>query len=91
VVESASARKEIRKCPQPIQRKYEEWKAQVVAAGPAALRAPGWHDEPLKGRLAGLRSSRLSLHYRLIYRIAEAQISVAVIAVTPHDYRKIRA
>ena len=90
VKERASALKELRKCPQPVQRKYEAWKALISAAGPAALRAKGWHDEPLKGRLAGVRSSRLSLQYRVIYEILGAQVSVDVIALTPHDYRKIR-
>lgn len=48
---------------------------------------PGYHDEPLKGKLQGLRSIRLNRAYRLIYRIEKGiVIQVVVIGVNKHEY-----
>ncbi|MBI4971523.1 MAG: type II toxin-antitoxin system mRNA interferase toxin, RelE/StbE family [Candidatus Omnitrophica bacterium] len=48
----------------------------------------GFHDEALKGNWSGFRSSRLSLHYRVIYRILGEQLFVQVMDVNAHDYRR---
>lgn len=48
----------------------------------------GFHDEALSGRWAGYRSSRLGIHWRVIYRVEAAEIQILVVAVTAHDYRR---
>jgi mRNA-degrading endonuclease YafQ of YafQ-DinJ toxin-antitoxin module len=46
-----------------------------------------FHDEKLSGKLAALRSSRLSGQWRVIYRVRAEVITVYVERITPHDYR----
>ena len=46
----------------------------------------GFHDEKLKGRRVGQRSSRLSLQHRVIYSVERNIITVFVLEITPHDY-----
>lgn len=75
------------KLPHAVQDKYELWKAVVRYSGTQALRGlSGFHDEKLKGRRAGQRSSRLSLKYRVIYAVEKNTITVRVIEITPHKY-----
>ena len=51
---------------------------------------PGYHDEPLHGKLRGLRSFRVSLGFRGFYRVVKEQIQfVLVEEVNKHDYKKI--
>jgi addiction module RelE/StbE family toxin len=89
ILETSSTRKEMRRCPHEILLKYEVWKSIVRMSGPAALRAlPGLHDEALQGRWQGLRSSRLGLKWRVIYEVEDAIVTVTVVRVTPHDYRR---
>lgn len=72
-----------------ILKRYEKWKDIVTISGPAGLRLiKGFHDEALRGEWKGCRSSRLSLQYRVIYRVAKDQILIQVVNVTAHDYRK---
>jgi len=47
---------------------------------------PGFHDEKLKGKNKGQRSSRLSLKYRVIYTIKRDIVTVFVIEITSHEY-----
>lgn len=76
-----------RKLPLEVVKKYELWKDIVFRHGPEKLREfPGFHDEKLKGRHQGQRSSRLSLQYRVIYKIDRDIITVFVIEITPHEY-----
>jgi len=42
----------------------------------------------LSGQWKGYRSSRLSLKYRVIYRVVAAQLLFQVVEMTPHDYRR---
>lgn len=75
--------------PTEILKRYEKWKDIVSISGPEGLRAiRGFNDESLGGKWKGFRSSRLGLKYRVIYKIEAANISVKVIDVTPHDYRR---
>ena len=75
--------------PAEILKRYEKWKDIVSISGPKGLRViRGFNDEPLSGNWKGFRSSRIGLKYRVIYKIEAANISVKVIDVTPHDYRK---
>ena len=50
----------------------------------------GYHDEKLKGELAGLRSVRISKAYRIFYfETADGSIKVAeVTKVSKHEYKK---
>ncbi|MFN2502602.1 MAG: type II toxin-antitoxin system RelE/ParE family toxin [Pyrinomonadaceae bacterium] len=76
-----------RKMPSQVLKKYELWKQIVYIHGPDKLREfPGFHDEKLEGQLSGQRSSRLSLQYRVIYRIDRDVIRVQVLRITPHEY-----
>ena len=50
-------------------------------------KVPGYHDEPLKGRLKGLRSIRLSKGYRAYYRLVnDAPEFVHVERIDKHVY-----
>ena len=42
--------------------------------------------EQLAGELAGQRSSRLSLQYRVVYSVKREVITVYVLSITPHKY-----
>ncbi len=76
-----------RKLPKAVVKKYELWKEIVYRHGPEKLREfPGFHDEKLSGNLAGQRSSRLSLQYRVIYTVEREIVTVYVLAITPHEY-----
>ena len=79
--------KVIPKLPLQVVRKYELWKNIVFRHGPEKLREfPGFHDEILKGEYEGQRSSRLSIHYRVIYSVEKEVVSVYVFDITPHKY-----
>jgi proteic killer suppression protein len=56
------------------------------------MKIPGYHDEPLSGKLHGVRSIRLALGYRGYYRVisvAGAAKAVQVEEVNRHDYKEI--
>ena len=80
--------KQIKKLPIDILMKYEKWKDIVKLSGPLGLkRIKGFRDEKLKGTWEGYRSSRLSLQYRVIYKVEKDKFILKVIRLTPHDYR----
>jgi addiction module RelE/StbE family toxin len=71
-----------------ILKRYEKWKDVVKIYGPSGLRLiKGFHDEALKGKWRGHRSSRLGQQYRVIYKIEERKVLVLVVDITAHDYR----
>ena len=79
--------KRCRKLPASVLKKYDLWKNLVFRHGPDVLKTfPGFHDEKLKGERAGQRSSRLSLQYRVIYRVDDREFLVCVLDITPHQY-----
>ena len=79
--------KEISGLPKEILKKYELWKNIIFRHGPEKLKEfPGFHDEKLKGDRQGQRSSRLNLHYRVIYTVYEEVVTVLVLEITPHKY-----
>jgi proteic killer suppression protein len=85
--EHASIRKCCASAPELVVRKYELWKNIVFRHGPEKLKEfPGFHDEKLKGRRKGERSSRLSLQYRVIYAVDRRIVTVFVLKITPHKY-----
>ena len=67
----------------------EKWKDIATISGPDGLRAiRGFHDEALAGEWKGCRSSRLNEQWRVIYSVEAGVMTVLVIRVTPHDYRR---
>jgi proteic killer suppression protein len=79
--------KECAAAPESVVRKYELWKDIVFRHGSEKLKEfPGFHDEKLKGRREGERSSRLSLQYRVIYSVDRKIVTVFVLEITPQKY-----
>ena len=89
IYEHNSLVKKLLKIPKEVLKRYEKWKDIVGISGPEGLRLiKGFHDESLRGKWQGHRSSRLGLQYRLIYKVEKKKLYVQVIHITPHDYRK---
>ena len=75
--------------PLEILKRYEQGKELAMISGPVGLRAiKGFHDEALSGEWKGHRSSRLGLHWRVIYRVIADALLVQVVQITPHNYRR---
>ena len=75
--------------PTEILKRYEKWKDIVRVSGPSGLRLiKGFHDESLRGKWRGHRSSRLGLQYRVIYKIERDMVIVLVVEITASDYRR---
>jgi proteic killer suppression protein len=89
VVLTDNARKDLKKLPIHIFRKFEFWVKQITIDGIQKVRKiPGLHDEPLKGDRQGQRSVRLSRTYRAIYRMLrdnELEL-VQVEEINKHEY-----
>ena len=78
--------KQLTALPQDVLKRYEKWKDIVGITGADGLKQiKGFRDEALRGEWEGHRSSRLSIQYRVIYRIEKEQVLVQVVSVTPHD------
>jgi len=76
--------------PIEVLERYEKWKDIAAVSGPPGLRLiKGFHDEALAGRWKGHRSSRLGIQWRVIYRVVGEVLVIEVVAVTPHDYRRL--
>lgn len=89
VYERHSLVRKLSRIPVEVLKRYEKWKDIVEISGPDGLRLiKGFHDESLRGKWRGHRSSRLGLKYRLIYRIENKKLYVQVIDITAHDYKK---
>lgn len=89
ILEHRDIAKTCRTLPPQVLKKYELWKSIVFHHGPEKLSEfPGFNDETLKGLRRGQRSSRLSLQYRVIYRVERDTVTVYVLEVTPHKYKK---
>ncbi len=73
-----------------VLKRYEKWKDIAMISGPPGLRLiQGFHDEVLRGEWQGYRSSRLGLHYRVVYRVIPGQSLFQVEHITAHDYRRV--
>lgn len=82
-----AAQKALAKAPRDVEEKFNAWALVVEMSGPAGLRAiKGFHDEKLQGKLKHLRSSRLGLQWRVLYRVDKDVVTVVVEQVTPHVY-----
>ncbi len=89
IYEDRKAIKQIDSIPVDILKKYEKWRDIVMVSGTEGLkRIKGFQDEALKGNWKGFRSSRLSIQYRVIYKVEGEQFYVKVVKVTPHNYRR---
>ena len=88
VYEHRRASKRLDRLSVEVLKLYEKWKDVVKISGPSGLRLiKGFHDEALKGKWRGHRSSRLGQQYRVIYKIEERKVLVLVVDITAHDYR----
>ena len=75
--------------PAEILKRYEKWKDIATLSGPSGLRLiKGFHDEALRGDWKGFRSSRLGLHYRVVYNIEKDKIYIQVVDVTAHETQR---
>ena len=89
VYEHRRVDRQLRRLSTDVLKRYEKWKDIVTISGPQGLRViKGFHDESLKGKWKGHRSSRLNQQYRVFYRVESDRILVEVVSVTAHDYRK---
>ena len=87
VYEKKPVLKAIRRMPEDVVIRYEAWKRIVELEGPRGLRkVKGFHDESLRGKWKGFRSSRLGRKWRVIYLIKQEHLEVYVIELSPHDY-----
>jgi len=87
--EHRKAVKQLESLPIDVLKRYEKWKDVVAISGPDGLSAiRGLRDEALQGEWKGHRSSRLSIQYRVIYKVQRDLFLVQVVRVTPHDYRR---
>lgn len=91
IIESRQVEKELDRAPHEIKISYQIWVRLLEAHGLAILRQfKGYHDENLKGKWLGYRSSRLNKQWRVIYILgdrSDIQI-IQVKKVTPHDYKR---
>jgi addiction module RelE/StbE family toxin len=79
--------KQAASAPKEVLRRYEKWKDIARISGPPGLRLiKGFHDESLRGKWKGYRSSRLGNQWRVIYRVVAAEMLFQVASLTPHDY-----
>jgi addiction module RelE/StbE family toxin len=89
VVEATGVGKQLQRAPRHVQEKYEFWRNVAELDGPMGLRRlPGLRDHALKGEWQGARSSALSRRWRVIYAVRGDDLTVLVLEVNPHDYRK---
>lgn len=89
IYESTSTRRALKKLPAEVLQRYEKWKDIVRLSGVSGLRLiKGFHDEALRGKWKGYRSSRLGIQLRVIYLVNKKEIYVEVFDINAHDYRK---
>jgi len=89
IYEHPRVAKAIPETPLQVLKRYEKWKDIVRVSGPQGLWViKGFHDEALRGKWKGRRSSRLGQQYRVIYQVEAQEIIVYVMELTAHDYRR---
>jgi toxin HigB-1 len=83
------AERSLKKVPKQVAAKFFYWMRQVQEHGlELVMTIPGYHDEPLHGKLKGYcRSVRMALGYRAYYRVVGDTILVE--EVNRHDYKEI--
>jgi addiction module RelE/StbE family toxin len=89
ILEESTVKKQLKKAPKEVLRKYEIWKNIAEIDGPLGIRnMPGFKDHTLKGDWKGTRSSYLNKQWRVIYCVHADILKILVLEVNPHDYRK---
>jgi proteic killer suppression protein len=86
----SKALKQFTKLPKHVQLSVSSWLSTVEkigTKGTAKLKGKGLHDEPLSGRLQGLRSIRLSKAWRLYYR-SEIHGNLEIVSIERIDHHK---
>ena len=89
---SNRAERSLERVPRQVAAKFFYWKRQVEEHGLEVVRTiPGYHDEPLQGKLRGYaRSVRMALGYRAYYRVVGTTVQYALVEeVNRHDYKEI--
>ena len=91
VVVTKRAEKSLSRVPRHVTVGFLLWKQEVEVHGLETVqKIPGYHDEPLKGKLKGVRSVRLGLGYRAYYRMEHREVRILVVEeVNKHDYKAI--
>lgn len=83
------AAKELDKAPHEIQVAFEAWRQIIESSGPDGLRLiNGYWDHALKGEWSGARASSLNKAWRVIYTVQKSVVTVTVLRVSHHDYRR---
>jgi addiction module RelE/StbE family toxin len=78
--------KQVDAVPNEVLKRYEKWKDIASISGPPGLRLiKGFHDESLSGRWKGYRSSRLGMHWRVIYRVVAQELLFQVASISAHE------
>ena len=86
---SKKTEKSLKKLPTEVRVNFDIWADTVTIEGPLGLRqVSGFRDEALRGVWKGYRSSRLSKQYRVIYQLKKEIVSILVIDVNAHDYKR---
>lgn len=85
---SSLVKKQLRKLPLHVVISFQHWVESVEAKGLEEIRrVSGYHDEPLRGELKGLRSIRLNRAYRAYYRVVKGTVEfVQVERIDKHEY-----
>lgn len=85
---SSLTKKQLKRLPLYIVVSFQNWVEDVEERGLEEVRKiPGYHDEPLRGELRGLRSIRLSRAYRAYYRVIDGSVRfVRVERIDKHEY-----
>ena len=89
---SKRAEKNLRKVPKHVAVNFFVRKREVETHGVETVKKiPGYHDEPLQGKLKGyVRSVRLGLGYRAFYRITGETVKCLLVEdINRHDYKEI--
>jgi proteic killer suppression protein len=88
VILSRRPRKDLASVPTHIAVKLQDWVEDVEDRGLEEVRKiRGYHDQPLKGTLKGMRSIRLSRGYRAYYHIVKGAVEcISVERVDKHEY-----
>lgn len=80
VVVTKRAEKSLFKVPRHVAVNFIFWKKEVQTHGIERVRkVPGYHDEPLKGKLRGVRSIRLGKGYRAYYRVEKGEVRALIV------------
>lgn len=83
------ADKELANAPAEIQQAFDAWTTLVTESGPSALRLiNGYWDHALKGEWEGARASSLNKQWRVIYIVESDTVTVDVVRVSAHNYRR---